>query len=269
MKVLDTTQETATAWSPYKVETKQFLQDANNEVFEALIKSIAGQGYSSSVPYIIEGCVVSGGGPYSITAGKLFYGGVFYNVSSGSGLTGPIEFVTESTPDPTADTTKFSDGTDHNIHLDVHYKPVSSGGGGDFDTTDFVSIYGAGKVTQDIKTATYNTSSTTYVDLTSMTYTTPNDGITRRILIIANNSFDFSSSPGNGAFLQIWNGSSELAVSSNYLSIVAVNVDTTFLQLSCSYVGLIPPNTTIKLRVKIVNSASCNFLNNSLSIVEL
>lgn len=177
MKYVDTTQETALAWSPYKVETKQFLQDANNEVFEALIKSIVGSSYSASVPYVIEGCVVSGVGPYSITAGKIFYGGVFYNVSSGSSLAGPIEFKIEETADPAADPTTFSDGVDHDIHIDKHYLPVANGTiGTDFDTTDLVQISSSLSVIttntsngQTITTTTvsggpfaYNTDSYTY-----------------------------------------------------------------------------------------------------------
>lgn len=152
MKRLDTTQSTATAWSPYPEETRQFLQDANSEVFEALIKSIVGSSYSASVPYVIEGCVISGVGPYSITAGKIFYGGVFYNVNSGSSLAGPIEFKLVTTNDGVADPIEFSDGSTHNIHKIDKYNPVAAGTSGtDFAAGDLVSVYSS--LTVNIGTA--------------------------------------------------------------------------------------------------------------------
>lgn len=273
MKKIETNQETATAWSPFKVESKAFLQSASAENYEALIKSIVISNlgsYSSTVPYVVEGCVLSNLNK-DISAGVVFYNGVFYNVSAITGGTAPLEFQLETTADGTADPTTFSDGSSHNIHLDYHFTTYSAGAAPtpSFSATDLVSLYGTAKITQNLQLATLSSSSTSYATITGLTYTTPNDGKTRTFMITGNTSFNFSTSTGNGAFLQIWNGSSELAVNENYLSIVAVNVDTAKLPISVCYVGSIAPNTTISLRVKMANSAASNYLNSSLVIVEI
>ena len=175
MKRLITTNETATSWSPYKAETKKFQQDMNSEVFAALIQAIVGSTYSTSVPYVVDGCVISGGGPYSITAGKIFYGGEYYSVPSASGLTGTMEFKLENSATAPADPTRFSDGTNHDIHLDYHYTPKSSGTAGtDFSATDLVYLNrGTTVVTTNSsngQTITVTSSSGTFT-YTSDTYT--------------------------------------------------------------------------------------------------
>ncbi|CAB4126888.1 hypothetical protein UFOVP87_23 [uncultured Caudovirales phage] len=147
MKKLITTNETATSWSPYKVETKKFLQDAQDEAMQVLsgtiIKSNLGT-YSASIPYVVDGCVLSGGGT-AITSGIVFYGGLFYKTTAITGATAPIEFSLVAVPDYTADPTIFSDGTSHSIHVDEQYQTFSAGAspGATFTANDLVSVYGS------------------------------------------------------------------------------------------------------------------------------
>ncbi len=262
-----------TSLQPFTGNSLKFLQDGTAEETAAIVKAFilnAVGSYSLTVPYVISGCVYSGTTPnFAVTAGEIFYGGRFYELDAVSGYTNIPQFKLDKTNDPTADPLVFSDNQTWSVHDIFKFIGEDTATAKVFDATDLVSAYGSGKISFDVKTATQNTNSTTYIDLTSMTYTTPNDGVTRTFLIIANSCFNYSTSAGNGGFLQVWDGSAELAVSSNYGSIVAINIDRADLPLSCSYVGSISPNTTIKLRVKMSSSVSSNFINNSLTIVEI
>lgn len=276
MKRLITTNETATSWSPYKAETKKFQQDMNSEVFAALIQAIVGSTYSTSVPYVVDGCVISGGGPYSITAGKIFYGGEYYSVPSASGLTGTMEFKLENSATAPADPTQFSDGTNHDIHLDYHYTPKSSGTAGtDFSATDLVYLNNLNiKLNNEVNSTTQNTTSTSYADLTSGTassYTTPNDGKTRTWLITYKGVCKFSGSAGDGGKARIYNATSSTSLDSSesYMDILGTNVDLARMGIYCQKIASIAPNSTIKIQIASTNGGGIDFENNSFVMVEL
>lgn len=282
MKKLITTLETATSWSPSKVETRKFLQDANNEVFAALIKTIITQNlgsYSLTVPYVIEGCTLSNLNK-TITSGKVFYNGIFYNTTALTNTTtAPIKFAIEQTADGTADPTIFSDNSSHNIHLDEHLKTYDNSytTGVLFDATALVSVYGAGKinicydkVTSPTAIADQSTTSTLFIDLTNATYTTPNDGKTRKWLVLVKSNINISNSAGDGGELRIYSGS-QLETSISYLDPTFTTTPFELLKadLSCQKVISIAPNTVVKAQIRSINGGSVDFINNSFIMVEL
>ena len=107
MKRIDTTQETATSWSPFKVESKAFMQDANKEMFAVIAKNlIESAGYS---PY--------GGVPFLIEKTQLYNQAIYFNGEIYiTNVVGGTYAIIDTTPDAVADPTTFSDATVHNIH---------------------------------------------------------------------------------------------------------------------------------------------------------
>ncbi|HXU26533.1 MAG TPA: hypothetical protein VN698_04815, partial [Bacteroidia bacterium] len=72
MNTLDTSHESSTSWSPYKVETKKFLEDAKRETFANVMQGLIGNNYDDTKVYVLYGCEISGSGPYTISAGAIF-----------------------------------------------------------------------------------------------------------------------------------------------------------------------------------------------------
>ena len=177
---------------PFTARSLEFLQNALDEDKAAIVKTMITQNlgsYSLTTGYIISGCVLSNSDK-DITVGEIFYGGKFYETTAVSGTTNPACLVLTKTQDATADSITFTNGDIGNVH-DI-YKFVATDatvsthlGVTDILGTALVSAYGTGKIVfeRDAYTgtaiATQSTSSTTYVDLTNATYTTPNDGVTR------------------------------------------------------------------------------------------
>jgi len=83
MKKLDVTPITDSAQFKLKKGTLQFLQDANAEVFAALILGLIGSTYDPAKVYVLYGCVNSGAGNnYIISAGAVFYNGEVFLVDA-------------------------------------------------------------------------------------------------------------------------------------------------------------------------------------------
>lgn len=259
-----------TSLQPFTGNSLKFLQDYNAENLAAIIEAIViGNlgSYSLTVPYVINGCVVSDAGK-DVTAGEIFYGGKYFTTTAVNGSTNVARFILTKTQDATADPLEFTDGASKTVHDIFTYVATDVASGGDFTSANLVSLYGS-KYSDDKYLATLSSSSTSYATITGLTVTTPNDGKTRTCWITANTTFNYSSSVANGAFLQLWDGSAELRATRCFLSVVSVNVDTAILQMTVTYKGDIPPNTTISARVKMVNSASSNYVDSSLSIMEI
>lgn len=126
MKVLRTDLETATSWSPYKVETKRFLQDSQLEVYTAFIKGIVGESYQASRLYVVNGCELTNAGK-DLAFGFVFQNGSMYSVSGFTGSTStPIKLLLTDTASAFADPTTFSDGTVHDIHINHTFTALDS-----------------------------------------------------------------------------------------------------------------------------------------------
>ena len=114
MKRIDTTQETATSWSPFKVESKAFMQDANKEMVQSLCRNIIssrGLTYSTTVPYGISGFDAPFG-----SDGAIFFNGELYIMKQN--ISSALYAYIDTTANAVADPTTFSDNTTHYIHKD-------------------------------------------------------------------------------------------------------------------------------------------------------
>ena len=82
MKRLELTSISDNARLPLKKGTLQFLQDANYEIFNVLIRQMLGNTYNPMYPYILWGVEFSeiSYGHYSVTDGAIAYNGEIYAV---------------------------------------------------------------------------------------------------------------------------------------------------------------------------------------------
>lgn len=272
MKQIDTTQVVdPSTLQPFTVKSLQFLQDAKAEddagIIQALITNIKG-GYSLTVPYVISGCVLSDSNK-DVTSGKIFYGGKFYEVTGVNGTTNVARFILTKTQDATADPLTFTDGTSKNVHDIYKYVATDVASGGDFIATD-LSYLTSGKIKQNIDLATQSTSSTSYADMTGLTYTTPNDGVTRNFLFLFKGFANASASANEGIGYELYNSTNAVSLDTNeaYLD-VSVQTDDFRIPVSMQYAGSVAPNTTIKVRFKLLSGAGCNSKLNRFTIVEI
>ena len=252
MKQIDTTQVVdPSTLQPFTVKSLKFLQDAKAEddagIIEALIRTNTGA-YSTTTPYVISGCVVSDSNK-DVTDGKIFYNGKFYEVTGVNGTTNVAQFILTKTQDATADPLTFTDGTNKNVHDIYKYVATDVASGGDFDATDLVSIY-TNTVNQYLTLATQTFNSGAFADATGLTYTTPNDGVSKYYLI----NFKCKVTPSNAASdaeleISLYDGSTDLdiiKVGKQYSAFTGT-VTTAGVLL---YYGLVAPNTTLKIRCK-------------------
>jgi hypothetical protein len=119
MKKLDTTKESSTSWSPYKAETKQFVQDSYAEIFNALVLSKIKNNYTANSVVCLYGCVNTGTGTtYIISEGAVYCNGEVFLVPAlpSTVLASGAVFNLSDVADGTADPTNFSDNAIWNIH---------------------------------------------------------------------------------------------------------------------------------------------------------
>lgn len=118
MKRLLSSSITSTAKQPIVQGTIEFLQDSYKEIFNALVNGMII--YTTNDLIILYGCVVSGLGPYDVTAGAIYYNGEVYLVDAVSGLTPgggqTIVWKIVQTFDNTIDPLTFSDLSQHSVH---------------------------------------------------------------------------------------------------------------------------------------------------------
>jgi hypothetical protein len=272
MKQIDTTQVVdPSTLQPFTARSLKFLQDAKAEddagIIQALITNNTGS-YSLTTPYVISGCVVSDSGK-DVTDGKIFYGGKFYEVTGVNGTTNVARFILTKTQDATADPLQFTDGTNKNVHDIYKYVATDVASGGDFTSAALVSAYGS-VVSQNIDLATQSTSSTSYADMTGLTYTTPNDGKSRTLLFLFKGFANATASGNEGIGYELYDSTNATSLDTNeaYLD-VSVQTDDFRIPVSLQHVGVIAPNTTIKVRFKLLAGAGCASKLNRLTIVEL
>ena len=123
MKILDTSNATATIVQPVKAETLNFLQTASKEIVSMVLNSVTGiyPNYNTTVIVVLTGCVGTlTAGVYNITAGVVWFNGEVFNVLANtftpSGGQTPI-FQLQTTQDTSnADPLTFSDQVQRNVH---------------------------------------------------------------------------------------------------------------------------------------------------------
>lgn len=183
---------------PFTAQSLRFLQEAKEDDVAGLIKAlvISNLGsYSLGTPYVISGCVVSDSGK-DVTAGEIFYGGKYYETTAVNGTTNVARFILTASQDATADPLTFSDSSVFNVHTIYKYVPTDVASGGDFTSANLVDLY-AGSSTKytfyaERLTARNETTGTPPIDTAAeiFTFTTPNDGKTRDLLITLTSNLD-------------------------------------------------------------------------------
>ncbi len=246
---------------PFTGLSLEFLQNALRKddagIIETLVTKIVGS-YSLTVPYVISGCVVTDSNK-DVTAGKIFYGGKFYETTSVNGITNVARFILTKTQDTTADPITFSNGSTGSVHDIYKYVPTDVASGGDFTATDLVYLASTSSViAEQITLATQTTSSGTYVDMTGLTYTTPNDGLTRKYKLTLKGDAELSAVSGTtstaGGRFQIYNDTDTTSLDICRLEVrVIVTSGITdvvgCLPINCSTIVSLAPNKVIKCRM--------------------
>lgn len=186
---------------PFTGNSLKFLQDALDEDKAGIIKAFITQSigsYSLTTPYVISGCVYDNTSLYGVTAGEIFYGGKYYQTTAiaNNTSTNIPRFVLTKTQDAVADPLEFTNGDILNVHDIYKYVATDAASGGDFDATDLVSIYAgsSNKFTYYAErlTTRNETTGTPPIDAAAeiFTFTTPNDGKTRDLLITLTSNLD-------------------------------------------------------------------------------
>lgn len=273
MNTLDTTNETASAWSPYKVETKAFLEAAKLETFSNVIQGLLGGIYQTGKVYVIWGCVDSGGGggTFNISAGAVFYNGEIFSVDATGSFTpggGQTAVATISdTADPTADPTNFSDNVAHDIHR-IRKVAIAAGTSGS-GISDFTSFAASTKITFEYQSAS-DTLAASYANLTGYSFTTPNDGTTRQYLVMLKTIATLSTSGTTStAQLELYNNTTTTTLDTCIIgktpgqSADAYNVGGSLMRILT-----LGPNVNITVRGQYAGTGA-GLINSTFSVVEI
>lgn len=183
---------------PFTAQSLRFLQESKEDDVAALIKALVLSNlasYSLTTPYVISGCIVSDSGK-DVTAGEIFYGGKYYQTTAVNGTTNIARFILTASQDAIADPLTFSNSSVFNVHTIYKYVPTDVATGGDFTSANLVDLY-----TGSTNKFTYYNEILTYRDETTgtppintatqiFTFTTPNDGKTRDVLITLTSNLD-------------------------------------------------------------------------------
>jgi hypothetical protein len=192
MKKLITSGATGTVRQPVLPRTLQHVQEAYTEAIDAVVRNLTS--YSNGTLRVLFGCVVTppSGGVASVTAGAVFYNGEVYLVDARTNFacTGgniPVWNIvtTYQTGDPVALVDYVGGGTTNaNVHeIKKFILGAAASGSGLFDYNSASVIYAPrATVGQEVADDTmYTLNASTMQLIPGMTYTTPNDGVTRKL----------------------------------------------------------------------------------------
>lgn len=265
------------AKQPFTANSLKFLQDALDEDKAGIIKALITQAigsYSLTIPYVISGCVVSDSGK-DVTAGEVFYGGKYYETTAINGTTNIAQFVLTKTQDAVADPVIFTNSTSKNVHDIYKFVATDTATAGTFDSSDLIFdlLYVGTKIYDNLYSGSGFTvnNGVGYDDFTSMTYTTPNDGVTRNYII----EYKGTATPSNGSVdsscqLRIYNSTDSALLDSASVGKAAMGAVTEIVVIPVfmsTGVVSIAPNKTIKIQGGLSSSA-ISFTFNRMSIVE-
>lgn len=147
MRFLNLAAVTPSNGFPPKSGTFNFLQLAYTECINAIIEAEIGPTYSPSTAYVLQGCVLTSGLGWSVSAGAIYFNGQLYISPAQGGTAGVGTFlvnllVTQYTGTD-ADPVTFTDGIARDVHniTQVSYGYGTSGTGTVCDYTDLCFIY--------------------------------------------------------------------------------------------------------------------------------
>lgn len=276
MKKIDTTQASSTARQPFYARSNRHLQESiaegDDAVFKAML-SLYNMTYVANDMVVCYGVLNSGsssglGNPWNVSAGWVYYNGEFYEVPAVSGTFASgatVLVLTLTTSYQSGDPSLFSDGSLKNVHqirTMVVSEAASGAGTKDYSALSRLPAY-TENVAQQITLATQSTSSGTYVDLTGLTYTTPNDGITRRYKLTLKGVAELSAASGAGTVscagkFQIYNNTGAVSLdvcrlNSSIIIAAGTNDVYAYQAVNCQTIVTLAPNVLVK----------CQFLNDA------
>jgi hypothetical protein len=243
----------------------QALITAGNYAFaQDVIKGLIGS-YTTNDLIVLWGCTVSATIPGSstITTGAIFYNGIIYKVPAATVVTisgETLVFKINATVQP---------GT-------IYLTNGTAGSGIANYNQSSVKLLSSKLTTETINGTQDTFSSTSYVDMAGMTYTTPNDGVTRRYLITftADAFSEVGPTETSRMDAKIYNAtdSVDFGTAWHYLNAGSIADVVDFgSTMSFSIVKTIAPNKTIKVAGKRTTASSYNpsVRNKTLTISEI
>jgi hypothetical protein len=259
MRKLDLSYAVAPLKQPVKKQSLDHIQDGMKDaVSAAILASVRARlgGYTTNDVVVLDGCENSGSGSnYIISAGWVYYNGEVYQVAaatfSTSGAQVPIATINNGF-DLTIDPTKFSDLVNRNVHKnDTVVIAAGTSGAGIADFTDFKRLDRPSDEAE-ITLASQNTTNTSFVDATGLTFTTPDDGVTRKYSVFLKGNFHIlGAHTGAGGEARLLMGAStQLDANSGFGELSAGTYAQNIWPFTCVYNGPIAPNTTVKVQFR-------------------
>lgn len=279
MKKIETTNITGSQDAPFVKDTFDHYNESIADATSALVKGMIGT-YTTNDVIVLHGCVVSASipGTSSITSGAVYYNGEIYEVDANPSIvtTGLQTLVwgivtTYRGSDPLT----WSDGIDRNLHR-INKMALSAGlSGSGLANYDANSIINLKPDTYYDKWAGSQPSTGSFALIGDMSYTTPNDGITRYYQVFATVTCALATAlfADHGVSVKLINSTDSTDLSSESKPLIS-NVDITYsvaahFPVTCIYSGAIAPNKTIQLQGKTSAGSGGNFIVSDMSIVEI
>lgn len=263
---------------PFPQPSREFIQNAYKEALSHIVQNIVNDAYDPTKMYVLWGCVNSGlGSTFTISAGAVFFNGEIYTVPSASFIAGggqtAVAKITVTNPAP--DPILLKDGTPtsvHNVRQVVIASAVS--GTGDADFLDFIRVNQI-PINAIMIANPSQASTVSDVLLAGMTYTTPDDGITRKwditykgIAVTALNG----ASTQTGATATLKNVTASTILDTNIFILEGAIVASAIVGGAVLLKALVslPPNTTIQVSIQSHGTGgSAGFSVNKLIMQEL
>lgn len=256
---------------PLPVASLLFLQDAYKDALNSTIRKMLGN-YNSAKGYILYGCVGTGTDPgaRTISAGAIFYNGEIYTVpaaafaTTGSDVAVGKITVTNPAPDPIL----LKDGTSTSVH-NVRTIVFAAGAtnSGDVNFNDLIAM---AKITSIKTKNTQNfPNGGSRTDIATLTFTTPNDGITRKYLIRYKGSLVVGATTAGGATVYLMVDGADVDTDSCAINLGGgANFSYFNGSLNCLWMVDIAPNKVVKVQgVSVISNV--DILNSVLTITEL
>lgn len=237
---------------PFTGLSLAFLQEANKEMIYAVCRNIIvshGHTFSATTPYFISADNYGG-----ITGdGYVFYGNELYRTSEN--VAGYDYAIVDTTPDSVADPVLFTDSVNRNVHGNryITYTPTASGAL--YNVNDVINAFTNVKVASQYTLASQTTSSSVYIDFTSLSYAT--SGSTKKYEIELKGTVNIgttsgTNSAGGGALFRLYNDTDSVSLDDSRVSVgITVlsgsTVDTTpILNFQCKTIVTLAVGKTIK-----------------------
>jgi hypothetical protein len=254
---------TATAKQPFYGRTMAHIMETITEIADSVARPIIGN-YVANDLVILYGCILTGnfsgaGNPFAVTAGAVYYNGEIYQVDAVSGtISGANVLVgTIVTTYQSGDPVTMSDNSTVSVHeiRKVVITQAASGSG----TKNYSLWKPVLRINGRTTLATQNNATTVYADATGLTFTTPNDGKTRKLCIQLKGHFHLvGTHVGGGGEAKIFNLTTSTDLDSGY-SFWQLDGAINFAQMrqafTASFIGDVAPNNTIKVQFKSLSAS--------------